>query len=177
MTCNYNDLIIILSFELEIYACTVVLSLIKYAIFLSDSLINTIFLSKFAINFIPEYNMKPKKEFKIGEKYTIRELQEFAIVEMSKSIPEHEDRTDPRVGAILATVDGVVVETAHRGELRSGDHAEFTVLERKCRNRKVEGYIIFATLEPCAPGARKKPKLSCAERIVNGRIKKVYIGI
>ncbi|GHV21515.1 hypothetical protein FACS1894174_05030 [Bacteroidia bacterium] len=131
----------------------------------------------FAINFIPEYNMKPKKGLKIGQQYTIRELQEFAVVEMHNSIPEHEDRTDPRVGAILATVDGVVVETAHRGELRSGDHAEFTVLERKCRNRKVEGYIIFATLEPCAPGARKKPKLSCAERIANGRIKKVYIGI
>jgi len=36
---------------------------------------------------------------------------------------------------------------------------------------------LFATLEPCAPGARKPPKLSCSERIVNARIKKVWIGI
>lgn len=36
---------------------------------------------------------------------------------------------------------------------------------------------MFATLEPCAPGARKHPKLGCAERIVNARIKKVWIGI
>jgi ATP-dependent DNA helicase RecG len=121
--------------------------------------------------------MKTKKPLIIGEKYTVRELQEFAVSEMYKSIPEHEDRTDPKVGAILATVDGVVIATAHRGELRSGDHAEFTVLERKCRDRKVEGCVIYATLEPCAPGARKKPKLSCSERIANGRITKIYIGI
>jgi len=121
--------------------------------------------------------MKVKKELKIGEKYTVRELQEFAVAEMYKSIPEHEDKTDPQVGAILTTSDGIVIETAHRGELRAGDHAEFTVLERKCRDRKVDGCVIYATLEPCAPGARKNPKLSCSERIANGRIKKIYIGI
>lgn len=117
--------------------------------------------------------MKRVMNLIIGEKYTIRELQEFAVEEMYNSISEHEDRTDPKVGAVLATLDGEVIEIAHRGELRTGDHAEFTVLERKCRNRKVEGYILFATLEPCAPGARSEPKLSCAERISNGRIKKV----
>lgn len=67
--------------------------------------------------------------------------------------------------------------TAYRGELREGDHAEFTLLERKCRSEKVEGNVLFATLEPCAPGARHFPKLGCAERIVNARIGKVYIGI
>ena len=109
--------------------------------------------------------MKRVMNLIIGEKYTIRELQEFAVEEMYNSISEHEDRTDPKVGAVLATLDGEVIEIAHRGELRTGDHAEFTVLERKCRNRKVEGYILFATLEPCAPGARSEPKLSCAEMI------------
>ena len=121
--------------------------------------------------------MKARKELEIGKQYTVRELQEFAVAEMYKSIPEHGDRTDPKVGAVLATEDGVVIATAHRGELRIGDHAEFTVLERKCRDRSVEGCVIYATLEPCAPGARKNPKLSCSERIANGRIKKVYIGI
>jgi len=121
--------------------------------------------------------MKVKKELEFGKQYTVRELQEFAVAEMYKSIPEHEDRTDPKVGAILATVDGIVIEKAHRGELASGDHAEFTLLERKCRDRKIDNCVLFATLEPCAPGARKEPKQSCAERIVNRRIKKVYIGI
>ena len=32
-------------------------------------------------------------------------------------------------------------------------------------------------MEPCAPGARQPPKLSCAERIVLARIKEVWVGI
>ena len=51
------------------------------------------------------------------------------------------------------------------------------MLERKNRDRDVEGFTLFATLEPCAPGARNAPKLGCAERIVNARISTVYIGI
>ena len=82
----------------------------------------------------------------------------------------------PKVGAVLLKENGKV-ETAFRGELRYGDHAEFTLIERKNRSEKLDGGILFATLEPCAPGARKHPKLSCAERIVNARIEKVYVGI
>jgi ATP-dependent DNA helicase RecG len=66
---------------------------------------------------------------------------------------------------------------AYRGELRNGDHAEFTLLERKNRANVLDGCILFATLEPCAPGARKHPKLGCAERIVNARIKEVWVGV
>ncbi len=106
-----------------------------------------------------------------------REFMEMAIAEMLKSIPEpREDKVSPKVGAILIKPNGEM-DTAHRGELRNGDHAEFTLLERKHRNDNVDGSVLFATLEPCAPGARKHPKLGCAERIVNARIKKVYIGI
>ena len=39
------------------------------------------------------------------------------------------------------------------------------------------GVLPRIKFEPCAPGARKHPKLGCAERIVNARIKKVWIGI
>lgn len=118
-----------------------------------------------------------KKEYKIGNKYTPRELMELAVQLMDDSIPEHIDRADPKVGAVLAKKDGTLVNTAFRGELRQGDHAEFTVLERKHRTDKLDGYIIYATLEPCAPGARSITKLGCAERIVNARISKIYIGI
>lgn len=72
--------------------------------------------------------------------------------------------------------DGTI-ETACRGELRHGDHAEFTLLERKNRTSKLDGSILFTTLEPCAPGARRHLKLGCAERIVLARIKEVWVGI
>ncbi|SFH35028.1 ATP-binding protein [Pedobacter insulae] len=102
----------------------------------------------------------------------------LAVEIMKKSIQEpREDKTSPKVGAVLVSPNGEVLDTAFRGELRDGDHAEFTLLERKNRNKGVTGCYLFATLEPCAPGARKHPKLGCAERIVNARIAKVWIGI
>ena len=72
--------------------------------------------------------------------------------------------------------DGSISEAA-RGELREGDHAEFTLLERKNRDVKLDGAVLYTTLEPCAPGARQPGKLSCAERILNARIREVWVGI
>ena len=51
------------------------------------------------------------------------------------------------------------------------------MLERKNRHRRLNDAILFATLEPCAPGSRRHPKLSCAERITLARIKEVWVGI
>lgn len=111
-------------------------------------------------------------------KFDPRKLMEKAIAVMKQSInePRADKKASPLVGAVLWKPDDSV-ETAHRGELREGDHAEFTLLERKNRANKLDGSILFATLEPCAPGARNHPKLSCAERIVNARIKEVWVGI
>lgn len=107
-----------------------------------------------------------------------RPLMEQAIEVMRKS--RHEQRSDgkasPRVGALLWHPDGVV-QTACRGDLRDGDHAEYTILERMNRDKRLEGCKLFATLEPCAPGARSNTKLSCAERIVLARIQEVWVGI
>ena len=36
-----------------------------------------------------------KKEPVVGQQYSIKELQEFAVAEMYKSISEHADREDP----------------------------------------------------------------------------------
>ncbi|OJV32199.1 MAG: hypothetical protein BGO33_02740 [Bacteroidia bacterium 43-41] len=117
--------------------------------------------------------MAKKKE----EAFSARKYMEMAIQVMNKSIQEpRQDKVSPKVGAVLIKPDGTE-ETAFRGELRHGDHAEFTLLERKNRSNLLDGSILFATLEPCAPEARKYPKLGCAERIVNARIKKVWIGI
>ena len=117
-------------------------------------------------------------------KFDPRAMMERAIEEMKASVAEPRDdgKVSPKVGAVLVNVakkspgyDRIM--TAHRGELREGDHAEFTLLERKHRDRLLQDCKLFATLEPCAPGARKHPKLGCAERIVLARIKEVWIGI
>ncbi|MFN9292806.1 MAG: deaminase, partial [Planctomyces sp.] len=103
---------------------------------------------------------------------------------MRQSIAERrgDEKPSPKVGAVMIVPPENAngrnrIITAHRGELREGDHAEFTLIERKCRDWKLDGSVLFATLEPCAPGARSAPKLSCAERIVNARIKEVWVGI
>jgi ATP-dependent DNA helicase RecG len=107
-----------------------------------------------------------------------RKLMEKAIEVMRQSVnePRVDDDAPPKVGAVLWKSDGTI-ETACRGELRYGDHAEFTLLERKNRRNRLDGAILFATLEPCGPGARNHPKLGCAERIVNARIKEVWLGV
>ena len=107
-----------------------------------------------------------------------RKLMQKAVEVMRQSMsePRADGKASPRVGAVLWKSDGTV-EIACRGELRDGDHAEYTLLERKNRHCKLDGAILFATLEPCAPGSRRHPKLGCAERIVLARIKEVWIGI
>jgi len=114
---------------------------------------------------------KKKREFEP------RKYMEMAIEVMKKSVREpRSDKNSPKVGVVLIMSDGSV-HTAYRGELRHGDHAEFTLLERKHRNTDLTGSILFSTLEPCAPGSRRDPKLACTERIVLARIKKVWIGL
>ena len=81
-----------------------------------------------------------------------RKLMELGIEAMRHSVvePRRDGKASPKVGAVLVKPDGTV-ETACRGELRHGDHAEFTLLERKNRSNPLDGCILFATLEPCAP--------------------------
>jgi ATP-dependent DNA helicase RecG len=105
-------------------------------------------------------------------------LMMLAIKAMKESVkePRNDGKSNPLVGAVIWKPDGEY-DMACRGELRWGDHAEFTLLERKNRDQKLDGTALFTTLEPCAPGARNHPKLSCAERIVLARIKEVWVGI
>jgi ATP-dependent DNA helicase RecG len=106
------------------------------------------------------------------------QLMMLAVEVMGDSVhePREDAKANPIVGAVIWKPDGTV-QTACRGELRWGDHAEFTLLERKNRDQKLDGAILFTTLEPCAPGARSHRKTSCAERIVQARIKEVWVGI
>jgi len=110
------------------------------------------------------------------KRYTHIELMQMAIDVMKKSVnePREDGKVPPKVGVVLLFPDGRV-ETAYRGELREGDHAEYTLLERKLGNQNLEGCILYTTLEPCME--RNPPKVPCCRRVTNARIKKVYIGI
>lgn len=112
------------------------------------------------------------------QNFNPRAFMLLAIEEMKQSInePRNDGKESPKVGAVLIKPDDSQ-ESSYRGEYRYGDHAEFSLLERKNRKTKLDGSLLFTTLEPCAPGARSHPKLSCAERIVNARIKEVWVGI
>ncbi len=114
------------------------------------------------------------EKFIRGKKYTEQEYIELSIEEMRKSISEHSDKTDPKVGAVLVDSNGAYFDKAHRGELRLGDHGEFTAIERKNANQNLSGYTIYTTLEPCVK--RNFPKMGCSYRIINARISKVVIG-
>ena len=89
----------------------------------------------------------------IRPQFDPRKMMVNAVEAMRRSINEPRDdgKASPLVGAVLVKPDGSV-DTAFRGELRHGDHAEFTLIERKHRDDRLDGSVVFATLEPCAPG-------------------------
>ena len=69
---------------------------------------------------------------------------EKAVEVMQSSIVERrsDGKKTPAVGAVLVKPNGEV-ETACRGEIRNGDHAEYTLIERKNRNARLDGSTLF----------------------------------
>jgi len=116
-------------------------------------------------------------EYDKQKNYTSLELMEMAYKESLFSINEHQHKPDPLVGAILTTVDGKILATSHRGELRIGEHCEFTLIERKLKAENLKGCHLYVTLEPCIDKVRTKPKRGCATHIFKARLSKVFIGI
>ncbi|MEI6090606.1 MAG: ATP-binding protein [bacterium] len=113
----------------------------------------------------------------MGKNLTTEQLMQLTINESKKSIPEHIDKADPKVGAIITTKDGEILAKAYRGELRIGEHCEYTLIERKLKDKNLDGCELYVTLEPCVDKARNEPKRGCSTHIYKSRISKVYIGI
>ncbi|HUS98862.1 MAG TPA: hypothetical protein VMY59_00900 [Candidatus Thermoplasmatota archaeon] len=67
-----------------------------------------------------------KNDFKYMEK---------AIICASRS--KSRDKTDPKVGAVIVGQNGKELGCACRGELHEGDHAEFTLLQKKIFKVKI----------------------------------------
>ena len=102
-----------------------------------------------------------------------REYMKLAISQASKS-PIADSRIHPKVGAIVVK-DGEILARAYRGEIESGEHAEYTALEKKLSTESLAGSTVYTTLEPCT--TRNHPKVPCAERLIERKVARVVIGM
>jgi pyrimidine deaminase RibD-like protein len=107
-----------------------------------------------------------------GKTLSERALMELAI-EISRKCVSEPGKVSPAVGAVIAR-NGVLLDYAYCGELKAGEHAEYTLLERKLPRARLSAAVLYTTLEPCTH--RNHPKVACCERVIARGLKRVVIG-
>ena len=95
-------------------------------------------------------------------------------INLSKKCSPEDNRIHPKVGVVVIK-DNKIFQEAYRGELKPGEHAEFTVLKKIGEKIDLTGATLITTLEPCIK--RKHDKYPCAEHIVRSGIKEVVFGL
>src|SRR5258708_3606427 len=105
---------------------------------------------------------------------TDRDLMMRAI-DLARRCVSEAGKISPKVGAVVVGRERELLGDAFRGENVEGEHAEYTLLERKLADATLAGSTLFTTLEPCT--SRNRPKIACVERIIERRIKRVVIGV
>lgn len=96
-----------------------------------------------------------------------------AVEEARKSKHEGVGKPPLYVGAVV--YNGELIKGAHRGEINIGEHAEFTLLDKKLPDDKLCGSTVYTTLEPCIK--RGESKIPCAQRLIDRKVKKVFVGM
>ncbi len=94
-------------------------------------------------------------------------------IDQGKRSKAEDNRPHPKVGAAIVK-DGKVLGSAYRGEQGSGDHAEYTLFEKKLPDVSLRGATLFTTLEPCTSRKTHKP---CSDWIIEKGVAKVVIGM
>jgi pyrimidine deaminase RibD-like protein len=105
----------------------------------------------------------------------------MAVDEARKCLSKAGPTPHPLVGAVAVSDSGELIGSAYRGEpVRhngrvTNDHAEFTLIEKKLKGMSLVGATIYTTLEPCT--VRNPPKLPCVKWLVDGKVRRVVIGM
>ncbi len=104
------------------------------------------------------------------------EMMKLAIAQADACVPI--PKGIPKVGAIIA-VEGVVIGKGKRGNGTHNDneHAEHNAFQSVADRTQLPRATVYTTLEPCTRDVRSKPDECCTEQIIQGEVKKVFIGI